>query len=137
MVGVAMVAPPPTAQIGTKGTRGLTHTLCTTPATHTASTGSTLSLNLNRIMVLISSCDCSARHRLSPHLQLDTTYDSLKIFTGTVLEQGVGKGGGPFGINKNKCVFNKRKIKVGVSCSRQCPGTSTPSSTLRGKDEGH
>ena len=79
VVVVAMVAPPPTAQIGTKGTRGgLTHTLCTTPATHTASTGSTLSLNLNRIMVLISSCDCSPRHRLSPHLQPDTTYDSLK-----------------------------------------------------------
>ena len=61
--------------------RGLTHTLCTTPATHTASTGSTLSLNLNRIMVLISSCDCSAQHRLSPHLQPHTTYDSFKKYS--------------------------------------------------------
>ena len=127
VVGVAaMVAPPPTAQIGTKGTAAasLTHYappqlevwLLThpTPATHTASTGSTLSLNLKRIMVLISSCDCSAQHRLSPHLQPHTTYDSLKNIHRHCSEAGGGEEGGLCKVVR--CVFNKPTIKIDGSC---------------------
>ena len=32
-------------------------------------------------------------------------------------------------IGVKKCVFNKRAVKVCVSCSRRCPGTSAPSMT--------
>ena len=42
-------------------------------------------------------------------------------------QRGVGVGSSNFWNNENKCFFNKHTIKICVSCSWRCPGTSAPS----------
>ena len=76
----------------------------------------------------------------SPNSLLSSVFSSLPVgvanvyFLRILLNRGGadGQGGaGPFNFqsNKNRCVFNKRTIKVSVSCSVRCPGTSAPSAS--------
>ena len=63
--------------------------------------------------------------RTHPHGRASSCTQQVKIF----YPREVKKGPGPpnFQSNENDCVFNKRTVKVCVSCSWRCPGNSAPS----------
>ena len=79
-------------------------------------------LNFNRtlwyIMCVPLKAECVIKRRILDY------WESVALCV--VYPRG-GQGSPNFQSHKQNCVFNKRTIKVCVSCSWQCPGTSAPS----------